>query len=84
MWARKHTIIGGEVCKDDWQIFYAGRPVARTYVGWRSNPTMQVWHWAVNAPNMIGAQGMKDTLEEALDAIRVELLARPNFPPSLP
>ena len=84
MWTRKRTIIGGEACKDDWQVLYAGKPVARAYLGWRSNPTRQVWHWAVNASTLTGSQGMQDTLEEALEAIRADLLARPGFPPSLP
>lgn len=84
MWTRKRTIIGGQACPDDWLILYAGIPVARTFLGWRSNPTQEVWHWAVNAQHLTGSQGMRDTLEEALEAIRADLLARPDFPSSLP
>lgn len=72
MWTRKRTVIGGQVCPDDWVVYRDCRYVGRVYRTIITNPRRDVWSWSKTYG--YGRQGYSETLEEALEALRETIL----------
>lgn len=72
MWTRKRTVIGGQVCEDDWCIYWDGRSVGRVFKYYLTNPLREVWSWSKLYGRQAG--GYVATLEEGLETLRETIL----------
>lgn len=67
IWTRRRTVIGGQVCPDDWTVRLDGRDVGRVLLGYGSRGGRE-WIWA--SWGRTPENGRVETLEEALECVR--------------
>ena len=66
-WTRVKTVIGGQVCEDDWIVRRDGVDVGRVYL---DRPMQDVPPWVWSKTTLPGMSGRADTLEEGLEGVR--------------